>query len=642
MYTVFYGFGEKPFNITPDPKFVFLSDQHREALAHLLYGIRERGGFIEITGEIGTGKTTLCRTLLGQLDHDTRVALIFNPDLTAIELLQSINEDLGIPIEGVSKKALVSALNAHLLRQREEKKNIVLIIDEAQDLQPSVLEQIRLLSNLETETEKLIQIVLMGQPELRKVMARPELKQLDQRITVRYHLGPLDRKETIQYITHRLDVAGGSNKVRFTPGALQTIHRRTGGVPRLINVLCDRCLLAGFSAGKKTISRAVVNKAMREIKGTPVRKPRRPRRWIASGFATAAIALIAIVGYALLGREPALVTDELQQRIAVERSAPPAEADALPSSPEILTPGEPAPGELILPSEEEDLTRQTELAPLPETREADRGEVEILPAAEAGPLEEFGPGDSIPFDPEAAREFIMGLDPEQSLKDSLQAISNRWTVETPLGALHTGPVIDSLTSFGSATGLNHLSVQGNLGLLRLFDLPALIELNIPGADRPRYIALLEIVDHQGTFAPWLGDGERVPTEFIGDFWFGRAFIFWKDFHNLPHFLGPGSAGEAVEWLQINLIGLGYLEGNPTTVYGEETQRAIHSLQLANNIAGDGIVGPYTKIILYRMMEQFAMPSLSKRNQRPGNVRGRPSSTAPFRDHTHTTGSTGGR
>ncbi len=616
MYTAFYGFGEKPFNITPDPKFVFLSDQHREALAHLLYGIRERGGFIEITGEIGTGKTTLCRTLLGQLDHDTRVALIFNPDLTATELLQSINEDLGIPIDGVSKKALVSALNAHLLRQREEKKNIVLIIDEAQDLQPSVLEQIRLLSNLETETEKLIQIVLMGQPELRKVLARPELEQLNQRITVRYHLGPLDRKETIQYLTHRLDVAGGANKVRFTPGALQTIHRRTGGVPRLINVLCDRCLLAGFSAGKKTISRAIVNRAMREIKGTPVREPRRPRRWVASGFAAASIALIAIVGYTLLGRESTLVTDELQQRIAVESIAPPAEADGLLSSPDILPPGEPAPGDLImadepiLPAEGVDLTRQTELAPLHEAGETGRGDVEILPAAEAGPLEEVWTGNSIPFDPEAAREFIMGLDPEQSLKDSLQAISNRWGVETPLEALPADPVIDPLISFGSAIGLNHLAIQGNLGLLRLFDLPALLELNIPGADRPRYIALLEIVDQQGTFAPWLVKGEKVPTEFIGDFWFGRAFIFWKDFHNLPHFLGPGSAGEAVEWLQMNLIGLGYLEGNPTTVYDQETQGAIHSLQLANNIAGDGIVGPYTKIILYRMMEQFAMPSLS--------------------------------
>ena len=608
MYTAFYGFGEKPFNITPDPKFVFLSDQHREALAHLLYGIRERGGFIEITGEIGTGKTTLCRTLLGQLDHDTRVALIFNPDLTATELLQSINEDLGIPIDGVSKKSLVSALNAHLLRQREEKKNIVLIIDEAQDLQPSVLEQIRLLSNLETETEKLIQIVLMGQPELRKILAKPELKQLNQRITVRYHLGPLDRKETIQYITHRLDVAGGANKVRFTPGALQTIHRRTAGIPRLINVLCDRCLLAGFSAGKKTISRAIVNRAMREIKGAPVREPRRPRRWVASGFTAAAIALIAIVGYALLAREQGLVSDELQQRIAVESLATPAETDALPSSPEILTPEEPALGESILPSVEGD--RQTALAPPHEIGEPDREEVLIPAAAEAEAPEEVGSGDAIPFDPEAAREFIMGLDPEQSLKDSLQAISKRWAVETPLGALPAGPIIDSLTSFSGATGLNHLSVQGNLGLLRLFDLPALLELSIPGADLPRYIALLEVVDQQGTFAPWLAKGERAPTEFIGDFWFGRAFIFWKDFHNLPHFLGPGSVGEGVEWLQMNLAGLGYLEGNPTTVYNEETQRAIHSLQLANNIAGDGIVGPYTKIILYRALEQFAMPSLS--------------------------------
>jgi len=617
MYTAFYGFEEKPFNITPDPKFVFLSNQHREALAHLLYGIRERGGFIEITGEIGTGKTTLCRTLLGQLDHDTRVALIFNPDLTATELLQSINEDLGIPIDGVSKKALVSALNAHLLRQREEKKNIVLIIDEAQDLQPSVLEQIRLLSNLETETEKLIQIVLMGQPELHEVLARSELKQLNQRITVRYHLGPLDRKETVQYITHRLNVAGGANKVRFTPGALQAIHRRTAGIPRLINVLCDRCLLAGFSAEKKTISRAMVNTAMSEIKGMPVRSPRRPRRRAFRIFAAAAILLMAVVGYALLNRKQTIMTDELHPRSAVEKITPTAESDSILSSPEILNPSEQAQSELIeadepiIHLEEGDSASQTDHSPpLPDTNEADKGGTETLSNTGAAPQEEAGPADMIPFDPEGARDFLMGLDPEQTLQDSLQAISNRWSLDTAIETLPSGSVSDSLKHFYRTTGLNHLSVQGNLGLLRLLDLPALLELNIPGESRPIYIALLDVLDRQGLLAPWPVKGEKVPTELLDYFWFGRAFIFWKDFHDLPYFIGPGSAGEPVEWLQMNLKLLGYFNGSPTMIYDEETRRAIYTLQQENNIAGDGIVGPYTKIILYRTLEQFVLPSLS--------------------------------
>ncbi len=267
MYCSFYGITEKPFSITPDPKFLYLGKTHKEAFAHLLYGIRERGGFIVVTGEIGAGKTTLCRGLLSHLDEDTLVAFIFNPTLSALELLKSINEDFGIPSKGTTKKELIDELNQFLLDKRKEGKNTVLIIDESQSLDGEVLEQVRLLSNLETETEKLLQIILIGQPEFRHILEQPRLLQLNQRVTVRYHLKALSQEETAEYIHHRLSVIDGTDKVFFTPEALKKIWRSTRGVPRLINVLCDRALLAGYGKKKKHIDGQIIDQARKEVTG---------------------------------------------------------------------------------------------------------------------------------------------------------------------------------------------------------------------------------------------------------------------------------------------------------------------------------------------------------------------------------------
>lgn len=219
MYEAFYNFRERPFNLTPDPKYLFLSERHREALAHLLYGIRQRCGFILLTGEVGTGKTTLCRALLHSLDDDTEIALIFNPNLSAVELLQAVNREFGLPGLSESRKVLVDELNAHLLERRRAGKNLVLLVDEAQNLIPPVLEELRLLSNLETESEKLLQIVLIGQPELKELLARPELRQLDQRMSVRYHLETLNLNETAAYIDHRLHVAARRGESTDSRGA---------------------------------------------------------------------------------------------------------------------------------------------------------------------------------------------------------------------------------------------------------------------------------------------------------------------------------------------------------------------------------------------------------------------------------------
>jgi general secretion pathway protein A len=266
MYLDFHGFREKPFNLTPDPRFVFLSKTHKEAFAHLLYGINHRVGFIGLTGEVGSGKTTVLRALLGQLDADHhRTALIFNPCLSAPELLQNINREFGIPTPSNSLGPL-DALNQFLIQQNTEGRTVVLIIDEAQNLEAPVLEQIRLISNLETDREKLIQIVLSGQPELGQILKRNEMRQLSQRIVVRYHLQPMDFQDTVRYINHRLEVAGGRNGLIFSRGALKRIYGYSQGLPRLVNAACDRALMTAYSRDAARISSRIAAAGIKDMR----------------------------------------------------------------------------------------------------------------------------------------------------------------------------------------------------------------------------------------------------------------------------------------------------------------------------------------------------------------------------------------
>ena len=295
MYAVHFGLTERPFSLAPDPRYLFLSDGHREALAHLLYGL-QGGGFVQLTGEVGTGKTTVCRALLDQLPPEVDVAMIFTPRLTAVELLAALCTELRVdtPADTTSVKSLVDALSRRLLDTHARGRRTVVIIDEAQNLSMEVLEELRLLTNIETTREKLLQVILIGQPELVELMQRPELRQLGQRVTARYHLRPFAIDETKAYVGHRLEVAGQQGESMFTPAALWTVHRRSGGVPRLINNICDRALLGAYATGKRRVTAGVVRRAASEVLGPGV-----GRYWAEAGVAAAAIAAV-LVGATLL------------------------------------------------------------------------------------------------------------------------------------------------------------------------------------------------------------------------------------------------------------------------------------------------------------------------------------------------------
>src|SRR5579862_528163 len=325
MYLTFFGLAEKPFAITPDPRYLYLGARHADALAHLVYGINEAGGFIQLTGEVGTGKTTTIRSLLARAPKNAEIALILNPKLSPEEFLRSLCEELGLGVSDSAEhntKELVDQLNRYLLRTHSQGRRVVLIVDEAQNLAPEVLEQIRLLTNLETETQKLLQIILIGQPELRRLLGREDLRQLAQRITARYHLDPLSREESAAYVRHRLRVAGATSDI-FKPHALREVYRVSGGIPRLINIVCDRALLAAYTQDLHQVPATLVRRAGAEVFGHEITPVWMPLLLGAVAAAVLAGSIAALWRFAPFGRShnPALTHATTQHPAAAGSSS---------------------------------------------------------------------------------------------------------------------------------------------------------------------------------------------------------------------------------------------------------------------------------------------------------------------------------
>ena len=554
MYTSFYGLNEKPFSITPDPRYLFLSERHGEALAHLVYGVTESGGFIQLTGEVGTGKTTLVRSLLqSRMPDNADVAVVLNPQLSVVEFLATICEELHIEVlhNSGSVKALTDALNRHLLEAHAAGRRTILVVDEAQNLAPAVLEQVRLLTNLETAKQKLLQIILIGQPELRELLARNDLRQLAQRITGRYHLEPLTSEESSSYIEHRLKVAGAVGEV-FDTGAKKEVFRLSQGVPRLINVICDRALLGGYAKESRRINAGLIRQATAEVRGKPERPPWIGRTAIAAG----------VVGAALLAASAWSVLQ--QQKLA--------QPDVVAAEPEIVEP-QPAPQAVAqeTPAEE--------------------------PIAEP--------------EPELVPEPVPTLDEQLQLaadltgtEYALAALFETWGIEYRSGGR-------SGCSQAADAGLTCLYQRGSWAGLRQMDRPAILTL-VDNSGNSHEVVLTGII---GDTAELSIGGVRVvhPIADITEAWFGNFMLLWRPPTGTATSLRRGSQGDEVAWLRNSLAAIDgrYASSDPQSdLYDAELEQIVQDFQRDHRLDVDGLAGQQTQIIINSLLAVEGTPRLS--------------------------------
>ena len=560
MYTSFFGLNEKPFSITPDPRYLFMSERHGEALAHLVYGVTESGGFMQLTGEVGTGKTTLVRSLLqSRMPENADVAVVLNPQLSAREFLIAICEELDIelPDDRTSIKALIDALNTYLLQAHADGRRTILVVDEAQNLAPDVLEEVRLLTNLETAKQKLLQIVLIGQPELRELLARNDLRQLAQRITGRYHLEPLTRDETAQYIEHRMQVAGALSEV-FEPAAKREAFRLSQGVPRLINVICDRALLGAYSTETRKVSRSMVRRAAAEVTGDSER-PGLPGWLIPVGGLAAAVVIATAFLFTLDNR-----------REVIEQSVAASVEEAQPET-------------------------------LPEPMSED--------PVVAAVIEEPEPAAPEPTHAEPD-------DPEVSLDAQLQLARELTTSETAMRTLLDLWGIEYQGSAGgcqqaAAAGYECLFQRGSMTSLKQYDRPAVLTL-VDSRGATHNVVLTAV---RGSSVDLSIGGVDVSHSLdeLSDMWFGEYVLVWRPQSGTSEALGPGSAGPGVAWLRQSLAAIDdrYTTAAPDSEFFDaDLADKVRLFQRDNRLDVDGLAGRQTQIIINTLLEPDRAPRLT--------------------------------
>jgi len=573
MYTSFFGLSEKPFAITPDPRYLFMSERHAEALAHLLYGITEAGGFIQLTGEVGTGKTTIVRSLLERMPGHADVAVILNPQLTPLQFVLTICEELGIFVRDAdagSIKDLVDILNKRLLDAHAKGRRVVVIVDEAQNLSPETLEQVRLLTNLETASQKLLQIILIGQPELREVLGRMELRQLAQRITGRYHLHPLTKAETGSYVNHRLKVAGGLGEI-FSDSALREVHRVSGGIPRIINVICDRALLGAFTQETHRVGPALVRHAAGEVYGRTFSAP-----WSRAIAGIAIAAAVAVLGFGiwlLVHGETSKLEPQTQVTAATAQSPPAAAPTTASATP--LAAGNPPANPLATSSTSSAAT---------------------LAAAE--------PGSAAP----------VSLDMEQVLREHASE-TNTESAFTQLFGLWGGrfdPVKGRPCAQAQQQGLECVYQQGSWGQLRTLNRPAILTL-IDNAGNAHQVTLAALNDGNANIS--LRDGQyEVSIASLSRFWYGDYLVLWRPQVTSPHALSAGMQGDGVRWLRRSLNTVqGRKEVSTSDYYDAELVKMVEDFQRLHRLNVDGVAGVQTQIVLDTLNNASGAPLLMARN-----------------------------
>ncbi len=592
MYNRFFGFKERPFKLVPNPAYVYLSRIHEEALAHLNYAVSHGDGFVSVTGEVGTGKTTLCRMFLDSLDETTEVAYIFNPKLDVLQLLKTINDEFRIASDTESLKSLIDALNVFLLEKKSEDRQVLLLVDEAQNLSADVLEQLRLLSNLETNTSKLLQIILVGQPELEELLETDKLRQLKQRITLSCRLTPLSADETQEYIRHRLHIASSRPGVTFSTAACRLVYKHSGGVPRLINITCDRALLIAFTNGKQRIGGDVVKRAIRELEGKK-KQPRSASIWkkVAVGLTAlvviSAAAVTALQLYSRYTAEPvASVADQpiVEETLPAVKPAAPAASASVQPAPQAQADLQPAPP-LRMPE------------PPPRIELADSPEVQATPEPPAV---------------NDLRRMVLSMeDASLSRRQALEAALKVWNAPISREEILSLAALDDNAFFragASGGGLETLRLKGEVNDLKKLDLPAILEFQWPRGGGPRFLTLVELTDEQAVFANNQTTVAVPVGEMVG-LWRGVAYIPWKDFYNLEGVIPVASTRETVLSLKMYLRTLGFPITDTSASFDAVTREAIDTIQTRHGLDADGRVGPLTKIVLYNDNRTLKIPHL---------------------------------
>jgi general secretion pathway protein A len=551
MYNRHFGLTEDPFSIAANPRFVYLSACHREALAHLLYGLRSDSGFVLLSGEIGAGKTTMCRCLLERLPEHTDVAFILNPRVTVVELLSSICDELHINApEGVSVKAYVDVINQDLLSRHAAGRSTVVIVDEAQNLSYDVLEQLRLLTNLETTERKLLRIILIGQPELDHMLRRPEFRQLEQRITARFHLGPLAKTEIQPYISHRLAVAGCDEPV-FSAAVVARIFDHTGGIPRRINKICDRSLLGAYVRSKRRVDHPILKVAAREVEGRPVQTKRRRPALAASVLLVCVIVLIVVqTGRLKPGRwitEPVAMASALNFGAGgmLEKADDATKSDSANTAISITS--------------RQGMVADNELLPWPKLAKINAA---TLNAAYATQFDNWG--------------------------------------------LLPAPTSDSLCGHAERNQLICFKSFANLASLANYDRPAILTFHTQSGEA-YYLTLVKLDDRSATLM-FPGGPVRVGLKDIEARWRGEFRLLWRTAPQGANLLMQGSSGPAVSWLTEALIGAGLSGVEKSESFNGAVVRAVQRFQQAHGLKADGIVGRQT-IIQLNTMSVSGIPRL---------------------------------
>ncbi|MFO6424314.1 AAA family ATPase [Motilimonas sp. KMU-193] len=611
MYTEFFGLRESPFSIAPDPDYLYLSDRHKEALAHLMYGLNGGGGgFILLTGEVGTGKTTVCRSLLQELPEQTELAFILNPALTELDLLATICDEFSIEYnhDKPSLKHLFDVIAAFLLKNHEQNIHSVLLIDEAQLLNPQVLEQLRLLTNLETDRKKLLQIILIGQPELQQLLKKDELRQLAQRITARYHLLPLNQIEVCNYIRHRLQVAGCQLPI-FSKSSLKEIHRQSGGVPRLINLICDRALLAAYANSDHTITPLLIKSVANEVRGDGAVESLNAKP-IIIGSVVLALALLAGLTLPYMSGPANVSDEELLAVVTGETSPEPIVVDHTNDVDEAIAQALGRADDVASESDEqatlavkpEQMAGQAQLEVVtPLTSEATATDVSVVKAnseshdgsVAQAEVSSVQTPDKMKYQRRLEKVVADSREPEPAIQNLYKV----WGYEVPL--------MQATCERALAAGLHCLNGTGSIRTLKEMNHPAVVKM-FDKRNQPYYATLIAI--NEGFEILINSNRIKVTEAWFNKHWSGAYTLFWQAPDGYQRAIGFGSSGNAVQWLDDSLAQvLGY-PARSARQFDYELQDRVMRFQEKHHLEADGIAGVQT-ILRLNLAVNIAMPKL---------------------------------